>query len=79
MKALVGAFNQKKALVGAFSMIVKTGFGTDGSICGTTSKYVNCKHLSTKVLFLNPNFCFFHCLIERSGECKLKLERKVAE
>ena len=24
MKALVGAFNQEKALVGAFSMIVKT-------------------------------------------------------
>ena len=35
MKALVGAFNQEKALVGAFSVIVKTGFGTDGSICGT--------------------------------------------
>ena len=26
MKALVGAFNQKKALVGAFSMIVKSSF-----------------------------------------------------
>ena len=25
MKALVGAFNQEKALVGAFSVIVKTG------------------------------------------------------
>ena len=36
MKALVGAFNQEKALVGAFSVIVKTGCGTDGSICGTT-------------------------------------------
>ena len=35
MKALVGAFNQEKALVGAFSVIVKTGCGTDGSICGT--------------------------------------------
>ena len=31
MKALVGAFNQEKALVGAFSVIVKTGCGTDGS------------------------------------------------
>ena len=36
MKALVGAFNQEKALVGAFTVIVKTGCGTDGSICGTT-------------------------------------------
>ena len=35
MKALVGAFNQEKALVGAFSVIVKTGCGTDGSVCGT--------------------------------------------
>ena len=36
MKALVGAFNQEKALVGAFSVIVKSGCGTDGSICGTS-------------------------------------------
>ena len=36
VKALVGASNQEKALVGAFSVIVvKTGCGTDGSICGT--------------------------------------------
>ena len=31
VKALVGAFNQEKALVGAFSVIVKTDCGTDGS------------------------------------------------
>ena len=31
MKALVGAFNQEKALVGAFSVIVKTDCETDGS------------------------------------------------
>ena len=37
MKVLVGAFNQEKALVGAFSVIVKTGCGTDRSICGTIS------------------------------------------
>ena len=35
MKALVGAFNQEKALVGAFSMIVKTGCETDGSFYST--------------------------------------------
>ena len=31
MKAVVGAFNQEKALVGAFSVIVKTDRETDGS------------------------------------------------
>ena len=36
MKAVVAAFNQEKALVGAFSVIVKTSCGTDGSICGTS-------------------------------------------
>ena len=35
MKALVGAFNQEKALVGAFSVIVKNGCGTDGSFYST--------------------------------------------
>ena len=35
MKALVGAFNQEKALVGAFSVIVKTGCGTDGLFYST--------------------------------------------
>ena len=29
MKVLVGAFNQEKALVGAFSVIVKTGCGVE--------------------------------------------------
>ena len=37
----VGALNQEKALVGAFSVIVKTGCGTDGSICGTNNKSVS--------------------------------------
>ena len=31
MKAVVASFNQEKALVGAFSVIVKTGCDTDGS------------------------------------------------
>ena len=39
MKALVGAFNQEKALVGAFSVIVKTGFGTNGSFYSTKQDY----------------------------------------
>ena len=36
MKALVGAFNQEKALVGAFSVNVKTGCGTDGALHSTS-------------------------------------------
>ena len=36
MKALVGAFNkEKKALVGAFSVIVKTDCATDGLFYNT--------------------------------------------
>ena len=35
MKALVGAFNQEKALVGAFSVIVKTDSETNGSFHST--------------------------------------------
>ena len=35
MKALVGAFNEEKALVGAFSVIMKTGCGTDGALHST--------------------------------------------
>ena len=38
VKALVGAFNQEKALVGAFSVIVKTGCGTDEALHSTRSK-----------------------------------------
>ena len=38
MKALVGAFNQEKALVGAFSVIVKTGCGTNGALHSTTPR-----------------------------------------
>ena len=42
MKALVGAFNQEKALVGAFSVIVKTGCGTDGALHITSSNPAPC-------------------------------------
>ena len=35
MKALVSAFNQEKALVGAFSVIVKNSCGTDGALHST--------------------------------------------
>ena len=48
VKALVGAFNQEKALVGAFSVIVKTSCGTDGSICGSvlTCQLGNVLHMT---------------------------------
>ena len=36
VKALVGAFNEEKALVGAFSVIVKTRCGTDGALHSTS-------------------------------------------
>ena len=45
MKVLVGAFNQEKALVGAFSVIVKTDCGTDGSFYGTSQQSVGSKQL----------------------------------
>ena len=35
MKAVLAAFNQEKALVGAFSVIVKTDWATDGSLHST--------------------------------------------
>ena len=35
MKALVDTFNQEKALVGAFSVIVKTDSETDGALHST--------------------------------------------
>ena len=37
MKELVGTFNQEKALVGALSVIVKTGCGTDRALHSTSS------------------------------------------
>ena len=36
MKAVVAVFNQEKALVGALSVIVKTGCGTDGALHSTS-------------------------------------------
>ena len=47
MKALEGAFNQERALVGAFSMIVKTGCETDGLFYST----------SQNVMYLEISLC----------------------
>ena len=46
MKALVGALNQEKALVGAFSVIVKTGYVTDGSFYSTTKDGIFHEHVA---------------------------------
>ena len=60
MKALVGAFNQEKALVGSFSMIVKTGCGTDGALhstsvlCGAVKGLCLLQHLSGVLGKLQP-------------------------
>ena len=45
MKAVVATFNQEKALAGAFSVIVKAGYETDGSFYSTTRLRTAC-HLS---------------------------------
>ena len=54
MKALVGALNQEKALVGAFSVIVKTSCGTDGSICGTNYYTLHAQHTSSHMAVFHP-------------------------
>ena len=41
MEAVVAAFIQEKALVGAFSVIVKTDCGTDGLFYSTNSGHCN--------------------------------------
>ena len=51
MKALVGTFNQEKALVGAFSVIVKTGCGTDGALHSTSTDTDN--HYLNRMIYLH--------------------------
>ena len=53
MKALVGVFNQEKALVGAFSVIVKTGCGTDGTLHNTNPRPCP-RHLMLQPLLATP-------------------------
>ena len=60
MKELVGTFNQKKALVGAFSVIVKTGYGTDGALHSITR--------DQRIMNPTPtNICTFHANKETSA------------
>ena len=45
MKALVGAFNQEKALVGALSVILKTDCGNDGALHSTNQDQPSADHM----------------------------------
>ena len=54
MKALVGPFNQEKALVGAFSVIVKTDCETDGSFLALASWNTFYHFIIALVLFETP-------------------------
>ena len=62
MKALVGAFNQEKALVMAFSMIVKTGCETDGALHSTSRNGLSVIMLSSCLLPLFYPDLGFLCL-----------------
>ena len=53
MKALVVAFNQEKALIGAFSVIMRTGCGTDGSF-DSTKTYVKPNEMFILLAFRKP-------------------------
>ena len=55
MKAVVAVFNQEKALVGAFSVIVKTGCETDGSFHSTNRDISQIQQQSNnEVCILHP-------------------------
>ena len=61
MKALVGVFNQEKALVGVFSVIVKTGCGTDGSFYSTKHNHLCVKPNPSTNNFLVCNVMLLYC------------------
>ena len=54
--ALVGAFNQEKALVGAFSVIVKTDCETDGSFSALGITDLGSAHRCSPATFLSAVF-----------------------
>ena len=62
MKALVGAFNQEKALVGAFSVIVKTDCETDGALHSTSIHTIYTIHapLLSAVGLIRAPRCFHY-------------------
>ena len=76
MKAVVATFNQERALVGAFSLIVKTDCETDGSSAalvkaqltmqkrrGSGSHVVRMLYVPLEIMFiLQEGFCEMHDL-----------------
>ena len=78
MKALVGAFNQENALVGAFSMIVKT----DGSFYSTSTERLSWR--PRKPLWILDKVQPSHqppslSLGPHTGECTVELDTKVIQ
>ena len=53
VKSLVGTFNQEKALVGAFSVIVKTDSETNGSYAALFSTYHNINVIIENLSFVS--------------------------
>ena len=79
MKALVGAFNQEKALVGAFSVIVKTGCGSDGALHSTSP---GSHQVSRKYCVQSPSICaklvpgrclVFICVTDNCSDCQQRI------
>ena len=71
--ALVGTFNQEKALVGAFSVIVKTDCGTDGSFYST--KYIMHSKCKDQLRIEASQGCC-HCYCLPPGHCRTKVTGK---
>ena len=68
MKALVGAFNQEKALVGPRPVIVKTGCGTDGVLHSTS-----CEACATGYCFHMGQSLLAACLWQKLSFLVLQL------
>ena len=74
MKAVVAAFNQEKALLGAFSVIVETDCKTDGALHSTTQHAAaaaarRCTHPDTQT----ENFATQSC--GETGEAAAAVQR----
>ena len=58
MKAVVAAFNQEKALVGAFSVIMETDCETDGALHSTSGRVEQETELEQVRRRILPSFTF---------------------
>ena len=63
-KSSLKTFNQEKALVGAFSVIVKTGCGTDGALHSTSpGRYARVGPIMTKKYEHNNHLGYLHVIV----------------